>query len=109
MGRSSGERKSSTDSFIKNFLYVLLFVLLLNTFANLFLSKPTVFDLLRLRVLEKELDKKIKEEINKNRRLQNLYEFMKNNPREFKEMFIREYLLKIKRGERIHPLPENLR
>ncbi len=109
MGRSSGERKSSTDSFIRNFLYVLLFVLLLNTFANLFLSKPTLFDLLRLRVLEKELDEKIKEELKKNRRLQNIYEFMRNNPREFKEMFIREYLLKIKRGERIHPLPEDLR
>ncbi len=109
MGRSSGEKKSSTDSFVKNFLYILLFVLLLNTFANLFLSKPTVFDLLRLRVLEKELDKKIKEELNKNRRLQNIYEFMKRNPREFKEMFIREYLLKIRKGERIHPLPENLR
>ena len=109
MERSSGEKKSSTDSFIKDFLFVLLFVLLLNTFANLFLSKPTVFDLLRLKVLEKELDKRIKEELEKNRRLKNIYEFMKKNPKEFKEMFIREYLLKIKRGERIHPLPENLK
>ena len=109
MERSSGERKSSTDSFVKNFLYVLLFVLLLNTFANLFLSKPTIFDLLRLKVLEKELDERIRKELNKNRRLQNVYEFMKNNPKEFKEMFIREYLLKIKRGERIHPIPEDLR
>ena len=109
MEHSSGERKSSTDSFVKNFLYVLLFVLLLNTFANLFLSKPTIFDLLRLKVLEKELDERIREELNKNRRLQNVYEFMKNNPKEFKEMFIREYLLKIKRGERIHPIPEDLR
>ena len=109
MERSSGEKKSSTDSFVKNFLYVLLFVLLLNTFANLFLSKPTIFDLLRLKVLEKELDERIRKELNKNRRLQNVYEFMKNNPKEFKEMFIREYLLKIKRGERIHPIPEDLR
>lgn len=109
MGRSSGEKKSSTDSSVKTFLYLLLLVLLLNTFANLFLSKPTVFDVLRLKVVEKELDKRINEKLEENRRLQALYEFIENNPEEFKEMFVREYLLKIGQGERIHPLPKELR
>ncbi len=109
MERSSGERKSFTDSFVKKVLYATLFLLLLNTFSNLFLSKPTLFDLLRLKVLEKELNKRIKIELNKHKKLENIHKLIQSNPKEFKEMFVREYLLKIKKGEKIHPLPKELR
>ncbi len=109
MEHSSGERKSFTDSFIRTFLLALFLVLLLNTVVNLFVSKPTVFDLLRIKELEKELDSEIRKEIEKNRRLKSMYEFMVRHPKEFKEMFIREYLLKIKKGERIYPLPEKMK
>ena len=106
MEHSSGERQSSTDSFLRTFLLILL---LLNTLVNLFVSKPTVFDLLRIKKLERELDSEIKKEIERNRKLKSMYEFMVRHPKEFKEMFIREYLLKIKKGERIYPLPEKMK
>jgi len=48
------------------------------------------------------MDEKIKKEIKENFRLKALYEEIRKNPKEVKERFIREYLFKIKKGEKIY-------
>ncbi|GAB6065875.1 hypothetical protein JCM9492_09670 [Aquifex pyrophilus] len=101
MEQSSGEGRSSTDSSLKKILKLFLFVLLLNTFVNLFISKPTIFDLIKLRSLKKEVAENIKKELKKREKLESLYNELKRNPKEVKERFIREYLFKIKEGEKI--------
>jgi len=52
------------------------------------------------------MDEKIKREVKENLRLRLLYEEIRKNPEEVKERFIREYLFKIKEGEKIYIIEE---
>ncbi|WP_461832249.1 hypothetical protein [Aquifex sp.] len=101
MEQFSGERRSSTDSSLRRILKLFLLLLLLNTFVNLFISKPTVFDLIKLRNLKDKLSMNIKAELKKREKLESLYNELKRNPKGVKERFIREYLFKVKEGEKI--------
>ncbi len=109
MGRSSGEGRSSTDSFGRRLFGLFFLVLLANTFVNLFVTKPNLFDLLRIKESERRLIEKIERERRRKEELLALEKMLRQNPREVKEMLIREYLLRLKKGERIVPLPEELR
>lgn len=102
MEPSSGEGKNFQNSFHKKLFLLFFFLLLINTFVNLFITKPNIFDLLRLSKLNRKMDEKIKKEIKENLRLKALYEEIRKNPKEVKERFIREYLFKIKKGEKIY-------
>ncbi|WP_164930605.1 hypothetical protein [Aquifex aeolicus] len=101
MEQSSGEGKSSTGSLPKKILQTFLFLLLINTFVNLFLSKPTIFDLIKLKKLREELSQKTKIELSKRRKLEFLKSELERNPKEFMEMLIRDYLMKVKKGENV--------
>ncbi|NPB06325.1 MAG: hypothetical protein GXO03_01845 [Aquificae bacterium] len=109
MERSSGVGRSFTDSFGEKLFLFFVFLLFINLLVSLFFTKPSVFDLLRLKELERELEEKIKREYEKNERLKALVKLLKENPNELKEIFVRDYLYKIKKGERIVPLPPSLR
>ncbi|RUM28340.1 MAG: hypothetical protein DSY32_04455 [Aquifex sp.] len=101
MERSSGEGRNSSSSLPKKILKAFLFLLLINTFVNLFVSKPTVFDLVKLKSLKKELSEKTKREIYKRRKLELLKAKLERNPKEVMEMLVREYLMKVKKGEKV--------
>ena len=102
MEQSSGAGRNFQSSFHKKVFLLLFSLLLINTFVNLFITKPNIFDLVRLSKLNREIDEKIKREIKENLRLRALYEEIRRNPKEVKERFIREYLFKIKEGEKIY-------
>jgi len=101
MEQSSGEGRSSTSSAPKKILRLFFFVILINTFVNLFLSKPTVFDLIRIQKLKQELTQKTKKELDKRKKLEFLKREIERNPREVFDMLVREYLMKVKEGEEI--------
>jgi len=109
MERFSGEGRSFSDSFGEKVFFLFFLLLLLNTAVNLFFTKPSLFDLLRLKESERELEEKIKREREKNERLKALVKLLKKNPKELKELFVREYLMKVKGKERVLPLPKELR
>jgi len=92
------------DSSLKKIFLPFLFVLLLNTFVNIFVTKPNLFDIIELRKLSRELDRKIKQRLEENARLRALYKEIKENPQEVKERFVREYLFKLKEGEKVYLL-----
>ncbi|RUM30037.1 MAG: hypothetical protein DSY42_05270 [Aquifex sp.] len=102
MEQSSGAGRNFQSSFHEKVFLLLFSLLLINTFVNLFITKPNIFDLVRLSKLNREMDEKIKREIKENLRLRALYEEIRRNPKEVKERFIREYLFKIKEGEKIY-------
>jgi len=108
MSRPSGEGRSFSDTFGEKLFLFFFLLLLLNTVVNLFFTKPSLFDLLRLKESERELEEKIKKEKEKNERLKALVTLLKKNPSEIKELFIREYLLKIKKKEKLIPVPRHL-
>jgi len=106
MEQSSGAGRNSQSSSHKKVFFLLFFLLLINTFVNLFITKPNIFDLVRLSELNRKMDEKIKREVKENLRLRLLYEEIRKNPEEVKERFIREYLFKIKEGEKIYIIEE---
>ena len=109
MERYSGGKRNFIDSSGELILKLLLLLLVVNTFVNLFISKPTIFDIIDYKIHEKEIERKIKEELEKNEKLKTLYKNVKRNPDYYMEIFVREYLWKFKRGEKVVPLPKELR
>ncbi len=109
MERSSGERRSSEDFLlIRRIAQGFLILAVVNTFANLFLSDLNIYRVIKLRSATQRIERLMEVEKKKNRDLRKVYGKIKENPRFYREKFIREYLLMFKEGERVIPLPEEL-
>ncbi|MDQ7038398.1 MAG: hypothetical protein Q9N26_04255 [Aquificota bacterium] len=85
-----------------------LVLAVVNTFANLFLSDLNLYRVIKLRAATERMENLIKAEEKRNRDLRKVYGKIRENPRFYREKFIREYLLMFREGERVIPLPEEL-
>ncbi len=107
--QSSGGKRSSEDFLvIKRLAYGFLLLAVVNTLANLFFSELNLKRVIQLKAATHRLEELIESEKGKNLELRAIHARIKQNPKFYKEKFIREYLLMFKKGEKVIPLPEDL-
>ena len=109
MERSFGAKKSSGDYLvIKRLAYGFLALAIINTFANLMISELNIKRVWQLKTATVRLSELIDVEEGRNLKLRAIHSRIKQNPRFYKEKFIREYMLMFKKGEKVVPLPKEL-
>lgn len=109
MDQSSGDRRNLRDFLIiKRLAYGFLFLALINTVSNLFLSDLNVYRVTRLKQASMRLEGLIKVEKQRNEDLKAVSSRIRKNPVFYKEKFVREYLLMFRKGEKVIPLPREL-
>ena len=109
MGQSFGDQRNLKDfQIIKRLAYGFLFLALINTFSNLFLSDLNVYRVTKLKQASMRLEDLIKVEKQRNEDLKAVSSRIRKNPVFYKEKFVREYLLMFRKGEKVVPLPREL-
>ncbi len=109
MAQNSGDQRNLRDlQIIKKLAYGFLFLALINTVANLFLSDLNVYRVTKLKQASMRLESLIKVEKQRNEDLRAVSSRIRKNPVFYKEKFVREYLLMFRRGEKVVPLPREL-